>query len=72
MLVKAKCNVSDRFGLHRVGDIWDTDEDLGELAEVLDEPKGEKPASKAEPKEESKAEAPVARTRSTTRKRTSK
>lgn len=47
MLVKAKWNVKDAAGWHSTGEVFHTEEDLGEAVEVLDAPK-EAP-SKAEP-----------------------
>ena len=71
MLVKAKWNVKDANGWHDAGAVFETDADLGNAVEVLEQPakavevKPESvPEAKPEPvKEEVKAERPRAATR---------
>ena len=63
MLVKAKMNVKDAAGWHRTGEVFNTDEDLGDAVEVLEkprrqEPKQEKPAEPVKAAEEPKEEKP--------------
>jgi len=64
MLVKAKWNVKDAAGWHSAGEVFHTDEDLGDAVEVIE---GKKPAAQKEekapekmpePAEEVKAEKP--------------
>ena len=57
MLVKAKGNVRDAAGWHYAGDVFRTDDDLGDAVEVLDAPK--KAPVKEEAKEPVNAEAPA-------------
>jgi len=63
MLVKAKWNVKDASGWHNGGDVFQTENDLGDAVEVLDAPKKAEPEKASEPitepvKEEVKAEKP--------------
>ena len=61
MLVKAKWNVKDASGWHDAGDVFRTENDLGDAVEVLDAPKQPeakpdgKPAEPAEKQEEKPA-----------------
>ena len=57
MLVKAKWNVKDSSGWHNAGDVFETENDLGDAVEAFEA------QNKAEPKPESepvKAEEPKA------------
>ena len=63
MLVKAKWNVKDASGWHSAGEVFQTENDLGDAVEVLDVPKNAEPEKASEPieefvKEEPKAEKP--------------
>ena len=80
MLVKAKWNVKDASGWHNAGDVFQTENNLGDAVEVLDAPKkavkASEPVKVAEPetvkepeKEAPKAEKPKA---APVRRRTSK
>ena len=66
MLVKAKWNVKDASGWHSAGEVFQTENDLGDDVEVL-EGKTEKPGAEApegtNAKEEVKAEKPKTSTR---------
>lgn len=42
MLVKAKWNVKDAGRWHMAGDVFQTETDLGDAAEVLEQPKAKK------------------------------
>ena len=77
MLVKAKWNVKDSSGWHSAGDVFETEQDLGDAVEVLEAPKKAEP-KKAEPKVEPetvKAEEPEkepAKAKTPSRRKTSK
>ena len=49
MLVKAKWNVKDAAGWHKAGDVFHTDQDLGDGVEVLDAPKRTEPVKEPDP-----------------------
>lgn len=76
MLVKAKWNVKDANGWHNGGDVFQTEDDLGNAVEVLDVPKATVKASKiAEAVAEAEKTEPVkepAKPRSTSRRKVSK
>lgn len=55
MLVKAKWNVKDAAGWHEAGEVFRTENDLGDAVEVLDAPK-KKPAEKQAPVKEPEPE----------------
>ena len=38
MKVKALCTIKDENGTHAAGEIFETDADLGNLAEIIEEP----------------------------------
>ena len=61
MLVKAKWNIKDASGWHTAGEIFQTNDDLGNAVEVLDAPKKAIPETpvKKEAKQE-EAEKPAA------------
>ena len=69
MLVKAKWNVKDASGWHSAGEVFQTENDLGDAVEILDAPKVKsadvvKAVEEQDPaKEEVKAEKPKAATR---------
>jgi hypothetical protein len=69
MLVKAKWNVKDASGWHGAGDVFETEDNLGNAVEILDAPKVKaadvvKAVEEQDPaKEEVKAEKPKAATR---------
>ena len=87
MKVKAKWNVKDAMGWHPGGEIFETNEDLGDAVEVLEaakapelvlvqdpEPETVKvvePEHVAEPEPQPEAEPAPAKTRSTTRRKVS-
>lgn len=81
MLVKAKWNVKDTSGWHISGDVFQTEDDLGDAVECLEkpavkeQPKPVKEAPKAEPKAEAeaevKAEAEPEKPKTTRRKKVS-
>lgn len=72
MLVKAKWNVKDASGWHDAGEVFQTEQDLGDAVEVLDTPK-KREAEKA-PVEvpEKEPEKEPARPRNTSRRKVSK
>ena len=78
MKVKAKWNVKDGSGWHSAGEVFETESDLCDAVEILDAPKKQESAKKAEPeKEEKPAEKPAekepeAKPKTATRRRTSK
>ena len=78
MKVRAKHNVRDINGWHLTGQVFDTDEDLGDAVEVLDAPKAAPAVKQEAPKEEpEKVPEPVAekeqpKARSASRRRVSK
>lgn len=63
MKVRAKWSVKDATGWHDAGEVFETEADLGNAVEVLEEAKKPKAAKKAEPepKPEETAEAEPAR-----------
>lgn len=58
MLVKAKWNVKDAAGWHKAGDVFHTDQDLGDGVEVLDAPKRPEPVKEPAPAAEPAKETP--------------
>ena len=56
MLVKAKWNVKDSRGWHSAGEVFETEQDLGDAVEVLVAPKHAEPV-KAIPEKEPEAAA---------------
>lgn len=54
MLVKAKWNVKDSNGWHRAGEVFKTEQDLGDAVEVLEARKKAEPKN-AEPEKEPEA-----------------
>ena len=52
MKVKAKWNVKDGNGWHSAGEVFETESNLGDAVEILDAPKKQVPAKKAEPEKE--------------------
>lgn len=58
MLVKAKWNVKDAAGWHKTGDVFHTDQDLGDGVEVLDAPKRPEPVKEPAPAAEPAKETP--------------
>ena len=58
MLVKAKWNVKDAAGWHKAGDVFHTDQDLGDGVEVLDAPKRTEPVKEPVPAAEPAKETP--------------
>ena len=62
MLVKAKWTVKDASGWHNAGDVFVTEQDMGDAVEVLDAPKQAEPVKAPEPEakaEEKAAEKPA-------------
>ena len=80
MKVKAKWSVKDATGWHDPGEVFETESDLGDAVEVLEETKKARAAKKpeAEPETEpevqeaAEPEAETAKPRSTTRRKVSK
>lgn len=56
MLVKAKWNVKDSAGWHSAGDVFNTDEDLGDAVEALETAQQPVPAEPDTPVQESAQE----------------
>ena len=52
MKVKAKWNVKDGNGWHSAGEVFETESNLCDAVEILDAPKKQAPAKKAEPEKE--------------------
>lgn len=70
MLVKAKWNVKDAAGWHGAGEVFHTEDNLGDAVEVLNASKKPETRSPAEePAAEPEKEQPV---KSTTRRKVSK
>ena len=73
MRVKAKGNVRDASGWHRVGEVFITDEDLGDAVEVLDAPKQaekkQEPVAEREPETEAESTKETVKPRSASRRR---
>ena len=67
-MVKARWNVKDSGGWHNAGEVFETEQDLGDAVEILDEPKAAVPVKESEP---AVAEEP-ARPKSTSRRKVSK
>ena len=73
MLVKAKWNVKDASGWHKAGEVWNTEQDLGEAAEVLEAPKKAEARNAVKETELVAAEAKEpAKLRTSTRRKTTK
>lgn len=74
MLVKAKWNIKDAAGWHEAGEVFQTEEDLGNAVEVLEAPKKQAPAKapeEAAPVEKEPAKAKETPRSSTRRRKTS-
>ena len=59
MKVKALCTIKDENGWHNAGEVFETETDLGNLAEILDKP--EKAEKAEEPQEEQAPKAKATR-----------
>lgn len=74
MLVKAKWNIKDAAGWHEAGEVFQTEEDLGNAVEVLEAPKKQAPEKAPEetaPVEKEPAKAKETPRSSTRRRKTS-
>ena len=79
MLVKAKWNVKDSSGWHSAGEVFNTNDNLGDAVEALEKPKKQEPA-KAPVKEpetapetvEAEPEKETPKPRNTARRRSGK
>ena len=73
MLVKAKWNVKDASGWHKAGEVWKTEQDLGDAVEVLEAPKKEEKRNAVKETELIATEAKEpAKPRASTRRKTTK
>ena len=72
MLVKAKWNVKDSSGWHGAGEVFDTNDALGNAVELLEAPRRPKLPEEPAKEPEKKTEPEKAPAKTTTRRKSSK
>lgn len=72
MLVKAKWNVKDSSGWHNAGDVFETENDLGDAVEAFEAPKKAEPKVEPEPVKAEEPEKEPAKPKTPSRRKSSK